>query len=312
MRVRQRLTRERRGWDRMAASASTRLRTHVWGLAKVYDCQSTMDVRSEGRGKWRISWTDGPSVTRVSRSIDRDLPDLAGIRFDRDYQPRTTVLGALRVVAAATEDRMARLTDPLWGGLESAAREHLDDVTDPWEGATARERAMVERLLDRTARRDAWGDIAFEDEDAALDELLRRRGVTWLLEPASDTTAPEPIRQAEPDAIADALVLTPLELLTARYAAGADRQAWDQGAQPMAASRLFAQAADDSAIGKPEALAALGLAAAVRAEADAREARLIDAARAAGASWAEVGGTLGMTKQSAAERRARLTPSGGA
>jgi len=242
----------------MAANTSPPLRNHVWGLAKVYNCQS-MDVRSEGRGKWRISWTDGPSVTRVSRSIARDLPDITGIRFDRDYERHTAVLGALRVVAAATEDRMERLTDPLWGGLESAAREHLDDVADPWEGATARERAMVERLLARTARRDAWGDIAFEDEDAALAELVHRRGVTWLLEPAPATT-PEPGRQAEPDAIADALELTPLELLTARYADGTDRQAWDQAAQPMPAGRLFAQAADDAGIGRSEALAALALA----------------------------------------------------
>jgi len=78
----------------------------------------------------------------------------------------------------------------------------------------------------------------------------------------------------------------------------------------MPVGRLFAQASDDAGIGKAEALAALGLAAGVRAEADAREARLIDAARAAGASWTEVGGILGMTKQSAAERRARIAPSG--
>ncbi|MFF2080574.1 hypothetical protein ACFVXG_38150 [Kitasatospora sp. NPDC058162] len=295
----------------MAGDTGTQLRNHVRGLAKTYNCQATMGVRSEGRGKWRVYWTDGPSVTRVSRSIARDLPDLTGIRFDRDHERRPMLLGALRVVATATEERMERLTDRVWGDLESAAREHLDDVTDPWESATARERAMVERLLAHTARRDPWGDT-FEDEDAALAELLRRRGVTWLLEPAADTTVPGPVRQAEPDATADALALTPLELLTARYAAGGDRRAWDQGAQPTPAGHLFAQAVGDAGIGKAEALAALSLAAGVRAEADAGEARLIDAARAAGASWTEVGGILGMTKQSAAERRARLTPSASA
>jgi len=219
--VRQATPDDERRAGRIAASASTRLRTHVWGLAKVYNCQATMDVRSEGRGKWRVSWTDGPSVTQASHSIARNLPDLTGIRFDRDHTLHTTILGALRVVAAATADRMERLTDRLWGDLESAAREQLDDVTDPWESATARERAMVERPLARTARRDPWGYTTFEDEGAALDELLRRRGVTWLLELASDTTtAPESDRQAEPDATANALELSPLELLTARTRPG--------------------------------------------------------------------------------------------
>ncbi len=88
---------------------SSRLRSHVWGLARVYDCRAGMGVRSEGRGRWRVFWTDGPSVTRVSRSIARDLPEITGIRFDREYERRPMVLGALRVVATVTEERMELL-----------------------------------------------------------------------------------------------------------------------------------------------------------------------------------------------------------
>lgn len=283
------------------ASTASRLRTHAFGLAKVYGCP--MDVEVEERGRWRVAWTDGPSLTLVISSFQREFPDLTGIRYGRDHERRPLMLGALRAVAAATEERLDQLTHPMWGDLESAARTQLDDVTDPWENATTRERAMVDQLLTRTARRDYWGDGPFEDTDAAFAELLRRRGVAWLLEPAPEPTTSAPARQVAPDGPADALVLTPLEFLTDRYAAEADRRAWEQDAQPMPASRLFAQAADDTGIGKAEALTALGLA----AEVDAREARLIDAARAAGASWTEVGTVLGMTKQSASERRNRLS-----
>ncbi|MFD8781243.1 hypothetical protein [Kitasatospora sp. NPDC059599] len=65
------------------------------------------------------------------------------------------------------------------------------------------------------------------------------------------------------------LALAPPEVLIAREAAGADRRAWEQCARPVPAGRLFARAAGDAGIGRAQALAALGLAAGVRADVDA-------------------------------------------
>ncbi|WP_327071939.1 hypothetical protein [Kitasatospora sp. NBC_01302] len=292
------------------AGAGARLRRHVYGLAKVYDCHD-LDVKSEGRGKWRVTWTDGPSITVVRTSLDREFPDLAeAVRYDREHERRAMVLGALRVAAAASEDDWDSLDDH-W--LSWKARECLEDVTDPWSGASARERAMVDRLLAVTALRDGWGDVLDEDEYRAIEELVRRRGVGWLLD-TTTTSATAPDRQAEPDAVPEGLELTPLELLTVRYAAGPDRRAWVQQARPMPADQALAAATADNSVTKANALAALALVAGLRADLDAAEARITDAARTAGATWSEVGATLGTSEQAAAERRTRLgsTASGNA
>ncbi len=166
---------------------------------------------------------------------------------------------------------------------------------------------MVERLLALTVVRDEWGDVLYESWDNAIAELVRRRALAWLLDPADDAATPG--RQAETDVPGEGLELTPLELLTVRFATGADRTAWVRQARPMSADRVFAAAVVATAAGtltRKEALAVLGLVAGRRAELDAVEARTIDTARATGATWSEVGTVLGMTKQSAAERRKRL------
>ncbi|MFI5534530.1 hypothetical protein ACIA8O_38945 [Kitasatospora sp. NPDC051853] len=287
----------------MAGSPSTMIRKHLFGLAKVYDCH-TLDVRPEGRGRWRVEWTEGPSVTVIRTSVAREFPDLAaGIRYVRETGVRPHLVGALRALATMSEHDLDRLDHHR---LENLADAVLDDVTDPWDTASPREKAMVERLLAATAVRDPWGDVVHESWDHALAELVRCKGIAWLLEP-QPAPAADQRGQGKPDAPAAGLDLTPLELLTVRYAAGPDRTAWLRQTTTLPPDRALAAVLADQHPGRPEALAALRLVAGLRAELDAAEARVIDAARAADATWTEVGAALGgITKQAAAERRGRL------
>ncbi|MFH8841770.1 hypothetical protein [Streptomyces sp. NPDC017868] len=273
----------------------------IFGLAGAYGVGDSMRAVSEGQGQWLVEWRDGPTVRTVRAAVERELPDLAPtVLYDRTYGDRTLLLGALRAAP-----RFADSHRPDGRQVEALAREVLADVAEQWSTATAREAVMVERLMAAHRVTPSLGS-PYVDTDAALEELARRRGIGWLLE----DPAPAADRRAQPDGAGEGLELSPIEQLTARYATGADRAAWDGALRPMPVAAAWQAVVDDDHVGAREALAALTLAAGHRAtvlaELDAAETRLIEAARTAGASWAGVGNALGLTGQSAAERHQHL------
>ncbi|MFD7828475.1 hypothetical protein [Kitasatospora sp. NPDC059803] len=280
------------------ASRSTAIRSFVHQMAKTYDCAMDTDYYDHRR-RWEIRWHDGPTEATVRAAVARQLPQHQEvIALCRDLSEEAIVLGAIRCYITGEVHQ--------WNDLRYAAQRSLEDVAHPLRTATARESAMVERVLEESAQETRWG----RDRDAsyALALLKERRGIGWLLTP------PVPAqdgRQPEADApVPAALELSPVELLTARYALGEQGAAWRERAAAMPAAQAFDAALADEEIDKETALAALRLVAERQAALDAATVLLIGRARAAGGSWSDVGRALGgITKQSAAKKYQVLTDS---
>jgi hypothetical protein len=88
-------------------------------------------------------------------------------------------------------------------------------------------------------------------------------------------------------------------VLTARYAAGDAARAWRERAQTMPVRAAVDAALADPDIAAAAALAMVALLPQLRAEQERTEAAAVTAARKAGASWADVGQALGISRQSA-------------
>ncbi|WP_441247970.1 hypothetical protein [Kitasatospora sp. McL0602] len=166
------------------------------------------------RRHWTLRWYDGPTVATVRAALDREGPAGTATAARRDLSTRALALAAIRETRAGAMRRWVGS----WG-----QRYHLEqllhDRPHPERTADAREAAMLDRLL-RTATTGA-GRWAVPDESRAF-ELVARDGIAWLL--------PQPAlpqhRLAAPGDT-DGLALDPLEFLTARYATGVHRTAWE-------------------------------------------------------------------------------------
>ncbi|MFB7128291.1 hypothetical protein [Kitasatospora sp. NPDC056273] len=278
------------------ASRSSAIRSFVFQLSKIHQCGMDTDYHDHRR-KWEIRWYDGPTEATVHAAVERQLPEYKEIICtDRSFSEEAIVLAAIRCFVSGEDKR--------WLDLRYAAQRSLEDVAFPMRTASARENAMVERVLKESAQERGRG----RDATYALELLKERRGIGWLLAPpvpAQDS------RQSETDApVSAALEPTPVELLTARYARGDLGEAWRQRAAPMPAAEAFAAALVDEEIDKEAALAALALVMELQAALDANTATLMAKARGAGGSWNDVGQALGgITKQSAAKKYQVLTRS---
>ncbi|GAA2842457.1 hypothetical protein [Kitasatospora aburaviensis] len=277
------------------ASRSSEIRTFVRQMSKIHQCD--MDVEyHDARRYWVINWHDGPTREAVLAAIQRQLPEHKDIVYTGRYlSDEATVLGAIRCYVSGEVHR--------WNDLRYAAERLLEDVAFPLRTATARESAMVERLLEESAQDRPWGRD--RNADHALELLTERKGIGWLFTPAA---APDG-RQPEADGhMPPALAPLPVELLTARYARGDHSIAWRERAAPMPLAEAFAAALADEEIDRDAALAALTLVADLQAVLDANTATLMARARGAGGSWSDVGQALGrITKQSAAKKYGVLT-----
>lgn len=193
------------------------------------------------RRSWTLRWYDGPTVAAVRALLDRDGPRNAEVSARRDLTTRALALAAIRETRAGAMRRWVGS----WG-----QRYHLEQVLHerphPERAGSPREEAMLERLL-RTATTDS-GRWAVPDESRAF-ELIARDGIAWLL-PHHRLAAPGET---------DGLALDPLEFLTARYATGVHRTAWETALTTMPLRAAIAAAQADSAPTPDAAEAALVL-----------------------------------------------------
>ncbi|MFD7861520.1 hypothetical protein [Streptomyces sp. NPDC059783] len=168
------------------------------------------------RAEWTLSWTDGPTVTQVTRAAraaDKEAVD--GVHYERRYSQQTYALGAIGWARAGAD---------LQGGngwwAVSQVEEFLAKVKNPGRPKPGRESDMVERLIKAADgdRRRHWA------EGSEICGLVDNRGLAWLL-----------VRAEKPDER-----LTPLEVLTARYARGEKQRAWWQHLTPLTELEAFA------------------------------------------------------------------------
>ncbi|KJK55484.1 hypothetical protein UK12_28360 [Saccharothrix sp. ST-888] len=193
------------------------------------------------RSSWTLRWYDGPSVAAIRSELDREGTATAPVLVRRDLTTRALALAALRETRAGAMRRWVGS----WG-----QRYHLEhviaDQPHPERAADPREEAMLDRLLTEATTGD--GPWAVPDESRAFD-LIARDGIAWLL-PDHRLAAPgEPV----------GLALDPLEFLTARYAHGVHRTAWETALTTMPLRAAIAAARTDPAPGPDAARAALAL-----------------------------------------------------
>jgi hypothetical protein len=241
-----------------AAKLSTELKTNI-----------TATYASGAHWDWQ--WVDGPSTKILLAKASR--VDLAGAAITprRLLSKRAIALAALRLVATGDRADGYRLTS--W-----QVEDHLHDVDYPDKTANPREEAMLTKLLAQ-APKDQYGYI---DDRSVVDEISKS-GIGWLLSPSeSDGTA-----TASPP-------LSPIEILTARYATTGDaRIAWQRHGTPMPASDAVNSALNDESLDQPTALAVLAVLAQMRLDHARLEQAAIEAAQRLGVTWTQIGDAVG-------------------
>ncbi|MEU9128483.1 hypothetical protein AB0D08_10290 [Kitasatospora sp. NPDC048540] len=201
-----------------------------------------------GSRRWTLRWYDGPPLAAVRAALGRHGPEAEQLLVRRDLTTRALALAAIRETRAGAMHRWVGS----WG-----QRYHLEQVLAdrpfPDRADSPREAAMLERLLQAaTAGHGRW---SHPDENKAF-ELVARDGVAWLL-PDDRLAGPQD---------RDGLALGPLEYLTARYATGVHRTAWETALATMPLRAAVTAARDDGAPTPDAARAALALLPALRSE----------------------------------------------
>ncbi|MEV0487275.1 hypothetical protein AB0I69_42585 [Streptomyces sp. NPDC050508] len=223
----------------MAAVArrAERLRKVAWSLTEQYELP--LDRQIEARiddyarpKRWTFFWWDGPTETQVRRAaakLDKDALD--GVGYQREYSYIAYAVAAIRFLREGDPGE-----DPFRAGVSVYdARRLLDALKNPGP-SDEREHAMAERLVKASERHSsAFGDgdsICREATEKGLSPLLRGEG-------------------APP--------LSPIEMLTERYASGRASAVWMRRLIPMTALEAFAAVQADAKASPEHVAAALSL-----------------------------------------------------
>lgn len=163
-------------------------------------------------GAWTCTWTDGPTAEQVRRAAEAAEPEAArGLRYERRYSESVIALGAVRLAVATSAEDAARRPEITPAAVEALWR----DVPDP-RPATDRERSLV------------YG-VVYEVHDA---HHINHASARQICEQVAHEGLAPLMRRVE-------ALLTPIEALTAHYAATHAHPAWHYRLAPMSATAAF-------------------------------------------------------------------------
>ncbi|MBV1940846.1 hypothetical protein KUF83_30390 [Streptomyces sp. BV286] len=229
-----------------------RLRKVAWKLTEQYglprDRQIEAEIDDYARPKrWTFVWRDGPTETQLRRAaaqLDKEALDGVGCR--REYSDTAYAVAAIRCLRDGDPGE-----DPYHAGVSVYDAGRLLDTTKNPGPSDDRERHMAARLVKASERRPSvYGDgdaICREATEKGLSPLLRGE---------------------------DAPALTPIELLTERYARGSASALWMYRLTPVTPLEAFAAVQADEKASPEHIAAALTLLPELHAALDAAAASL--------------------------------------
>ncbi|MFB8025960.1 MULTISPECIES: hypothetical protein [unclassified Streptomyces] len=200
--------------------------------------------------QWYLKWTDGPTVallTAAAKKIDAEvLAEATPVRTLSDF---TWAVATIRLTM--TSDPLP----PMQGYYPNSmhVREWLEKRNAP-RPLNKRERVMADRLVALTS-----DSTSYKPEYLLIAEFVQDNGVACLLKGDSAGDTP----------------LTPVETLTAHYAAAGAREAWTRRLIPMDPLAAFLAVQADPEPGPALAAAALALVPEVHRGVDAAAGRLL-------------------------------------
>ncbi|MGW7505907.1 hypothetical protein ACWGIR_30900 [Streptomyces albidoflavus] len=216
--------------------------TEQYGLPWERPIEAEIDAYARPK-QWVLSWQDGPTEGQVRRAAAKlDKEALAGVGFRREYSDLAYAVAAIRFLQEQ-EPENAFQAHVRVGFYD--ARRALEAVKSPGP-SDARERYMAERLVAAAEGRST----AFGDGDAICHQATEK-GLSVLLR---GEDGPE---------------LSPVEVLTERYAQGRASALWRHRLIPMTALEAFAAAQADTNAAPEHVAAALSLVPSLHVELDA-------------------------------------------
>ncbi len=266
------------------SARSSRVRTLVTRIAS--ECSIRADAQYDRR-RWILTWNNGPTrahlAPRVARHAHQLGVDASDIELDRIVQPNALPVQAIRLGLAGQL--------PLYNSTDIArAITSAAEATDyPDRPADDRERLLAARLASAVPQGD----------ERAIAEFLRARGgIGFLMTPPAE---------AAPSAPCGGPAATPVEAalaqLTASYATGPAATAWRERAALLPAEAALASVAADRTPPADLACAGLTVLRSNLEDLEHTELALLIAARAGGATWAQIGSALGTVNRQTAQKR---------
>ncbi|MFC8640072.1 hypothetical protein ACFUC2_04850 [[Kitasatospora] papulosa] len=229
-----------------------RLRKVAWQLTEQYGLPNNRQMEAEvddyARPKqWRFCWRDGPTETQVRRGAAKlDKEALDGVGYRREYSDTAYAVAAIRFLRDGEPGE-----DEYDAGVSVYDARRLLDATKNPGPSDDRERHMAARLVKASEQRSS----AYGDGDAICREATEK-GLSPLLRG----------EEAPP--------LTPIELLTERYAKGSASALWMYRLTPLTALEAFAAVQADEKASPEHVTAALTLLPELHAALDAAAASL--------------------------------------
>lgn len=247
----------------MAADRARKVRAFARTLEDRFG--GRFDAEYDTGAKWRLDWVDGPAGDTV-RAL-ADPADLAGadLRLWRRHSLKAIAVTSIRMAAAGKLGRYDGGRHPVdLAEWEAREVDFPDRGADPLQDTlasllvaaakTTSEKAWAEYHATHTPGSYRLGDYVPLDVENTVVDLVRTRGLGWLIE----------------QAIADGAHLPPLAVLSARYADRAEPTgslAWRDRGQPLPLHTAVTLAlADAENLPAPAAAALLALLPDLRAE----------------------------------------------